>query len=345
MTIFATLQAMIERDGQAVLVTIMAVSGSSPREAGTHMAVRADGRFSGTIGGGALEWQVLAEAQSLLAAMPGSRMRMMDKALGPDLGQCCGGRVRLMLERFEAADLPWLCALAREADRPELITVGVPQPHGAFLRRRATDVEEALAPPAAGPFLLPDGRLVERFGRRYPPLHLFGAGHVGRALVMALAPLPFDVFWIDPRADAFPTHVPRQVRVICRPRPESILAEAADDARILIMTHSHALDLSIAVAALAAGRFAYVGVIGSKTKRARFVSQMRQAGLDESHIGRLTCPIGIPGIEGKEPAVIAASVVAQVLLLPARAQSGFAGEEAGRGPGRRSVGENRFHDV
>jgi xanthine dehydrogenase accessory factor len=344
MGIFATLETMIEQDGRAVLVTIMAVSGSSPREAGTHMAVRADGAFSGTIGGGALEWQALAEAQALLASASGARMRAMDRALGPDLGQCCGGRVRLMLERFGRADLAWLGLLA-QCEAEELVTVGTPQPHGGFSRRPATEAEAALAAPGTAPLLLADGRLIERFGRRNLPLYLFGAGHVGRALVLALAPLPFEVFWSDPRAEAFPTHAPRQVRTLRDPHPERILASAPDDARILVMTHSHALDLAIATAALAARRFAYVGVIGSWSKRARFVSQMRQAGLDEERIGRLTCPIGIPGIGGKEPAVIAASVVAQILLLPTGAAAGAGDKEIRRPAGRRSVGENRDHDV
>jgi len=345
MAIFTTLETMIEREGAAVLATIMAVRGSSPREAGTRMVVRADGAFSGTIGGGALEWQVLAEAQALLAAGAGPRMRQMDRALGPDLGQCCGGRVRLMLERFGREDLPWLAALARAEGHAELVTVGVPQPRGTFARRPATDAEAALAPPSANPALLADGRLIERFGRRCPPVYLFGAGHVGRALVMALAPLPFAVFWSDPRPDAFPSHVPQQVRILRDPHPERSLDQAPDDACILIMTHSHALDLAIATAALSAGRFAYVGVIGSQTKRTRFLSQMRQAGLDEARLDRMVCPIGIPGIEGKEPAVIAAAVVAQILLLPQAAAVSAEGREIGRQARRRSVGENRIHDV
>jgi len=336
MAILGMLKSMIERDGGAVLVTILAVSGSSPREAGTHMAVRADGAFSGTIGGGALEWQALAEAQALLASA--GRMRAMDRALGPDLGQCCGGRVRLMLERFDHEDLAWLAPLAEREGCGAVITVGMPHPRGGFSRRQATDAEARLAGPEAAPALLADGRLIERFGHRDPPIYLFGAGHVGRALIMALAPLPFDVFWSDPRPDAFPTHVPQQVRVRRDPHPEHILDQAPDEARILIMTHSHALDLSIATAALSADRFAYVGVIGSQTKRARFMSQMRQAGLDEHRLGGMTCPIGIPGIGGKEPAVIAASVVAQILLLSARTAADAATREIRPPSARRSVG-------
>lgn len=316
MGIFATLKAMVERDGRAVLITIMDVRGSSPREAGTRMAVRADGAFSGTVGGGTLEWQVLAEAQALLSAGEGRRMRSMDKALGPDLGQCCGGRVGLMLERLEREDLVWLNDLATPPAGGGRVSIGIPHDRGGFVRRPAGD-EEALGLLAgAASRFLPDGRLLERLEPVNPSLYLFGAGHVGRALILALAPLPIEVVWCDSRPDAFPSHVPQHVVLRRDTEPERILAEAPDHALIVVMTHSHALDLAIVSAALAADRFAYVGVIGSQTKRARFVSQLRQASLDERLIEGMTCPIGIAGVEGKEPAVIAASVVAQILQLP-----------------------------
>ncbi|MEW9304644.1 xanthine dehydrogenase accessory protein XdhC [Labrys neptuniae] len=320
MGIFATLKAMVERDGRAVLVTIMDVRGSSPREAGTRMAVRADGAFSGTIGGGTLEWQVLAEAQALLSAREGRRIRSLDKALGPDLGQCCGGRVSLMLERLERDDLAWLNELATLAGGTS-ISIGTPHERGGFIRRRASDAEaQGLSAETASRFL-PDGRLLERLDPTNPSVYLFGAGHVGRALILALAPLPIDVVWCDARPDAFPSHVPQHVVLRRDAEPEHILAGAPDHARIVVMTHSHALDLAIVSSALAADRFAYVGVIGSQTKRARFVSQLRQAGLAERLIEGMICPLGIPGIEGKEPAVIAASVVAQILQLPRQAGS------------------------
>jgi xanthine dehydrogenase accessory factor len=344
MTIFDTLKAMIERDGRAVLVTITAVRGSSPREAGTRMAVRADGAFSGTIGGGALEWQALAEAQALLSG-GGSRMRTLDRALGPDLGQCCGGRVKLMLERLERDDLPWLAGLSEPSAAGGRVVIGMPQPYGTYARRWADAAEAALLPEGENEWLLPDGRMIENPGPRNPPVHLFGAGHVGRALILALAPLPLDLVWCDPRPDAFPSHVPQRVILRREAEPERILAGAPDDARILIMTHSHALDLAIASAALAAGRFAYVGVIGSDTKRARFVSQMRQAGLTQAAIDRMVCPIGVPGIEGKEPAVIAASVVAQILLVESRIAVGEMALPKKAPVPHRSVGEKPRRNV
>ena len=148
---------------------------------------------------------------------------------------------------------------------------------------------------------------------RGAPLYLFGAGHVGRALTLALAPLPFDVRWIDSRADAFPSHAPANARLIHSLDPPSELSAAPDGALVLVMTHSHPLDLAIVSAALPQDRFALVGLIGSATKKARFESQMRAAGIGDDQLAKLVCPIGVPGIPGKEPPVIAAAVAAQLL--------------------------------
>ena len=170
--------------------------------------------------------------------------------------------------------------------------------------------------PAEGPgyAALPDGRVMERFGANPTPLYLFGAGHVGQSLVLALAPLPFTVTWIDPRPHAFPSHMPGNVTCHTGAEPVHLLDKAADGAFIAIMTHSHALDLDVAAAALLAGRFPYVGVIGSATKRARFAGTLRQIGLGDEDIGRLICPIGLTDIRDKAPAAIAAAVAAQLLI-------------------------------
>jgi xanthine dehydrogenase accessory factor len=146
------------------------------------------------------------------------------------------------------------------------------------------------------------------------PLALFGAGHVGRALVLALAPLPFAVRWIDSRDGAFPQHVPANATPVPTADPEAEIARLPADALVLVMTHEHPLDLAITAAALARG-FPFVGLIGSASKRARFEKRFRAIGLPERRIRELACPIGLPGIEGKEPAVIAASVVAQLLQV------------------------------
>ena len=270
MQTYLRLTQSIEAEGAAALVRLIDTRGSSPRKAGAAMVVRPSGGFHGTIGGGAMEWQALAEAREALAKGEGKRSVV---ALGPDLAQCCGGRVEWRIEIFGRDDLPEL----RE-------------------RAQAEAAE-------------PQGRAV----------YLFGAGHVGRALALALGPLPFDLSWIDSREGAFPERAPANARLILSADPPAELTAAPDGALILIMTHSHPLDLAITVEALRQDRFGFVGLIGSETKRARFVSQMRAAGLTEAKLAKLTCPIGIVGIPGKEPAVIAAGVAAQLLQATAKA--------------------------
>ena len=311
MSLYGKLETMIERDGRAVLVSVADVKGSAPREVGAAMAVAADGSFSGSIGGGALEWQALAEAQSFASSSAPATLKTISRSLGPDLGQCCGGRVMLTLERLGRDDLPWLRELLADTRQP---TVGSPTTSGHFTRRLASAAEAAQLPPTALRQMTSDGRLLERAN---PPsrLMLFGAGHVGRAIVLAFAALPFRLTWIDPRKDAFPQYVPQNVEPLISSDPAGCLATEPGGSLILIMTHSHALDLEIAMAALSMRRFPLVGVIGSATKHQRFITQMRQAGLADEDIRHLVCPIGLAGIAGKEPATIAASVAAQCLML------------------------------
>lgn len=144
---------------------------------------------------------------------------------------------------------------------------------------------------------------------------LFGAGHVGKAVIQVLSALPCRVRWFDPRPDEFPDHVPPGVSVEVTNAPEHEIARLPDDAWLLIMSHSHALDLGIAAKALQEDRFAYVGLIGSETKRARFIKRFRDLGLSEQQIGRLTCPIGISDVNGKHPGEIAIATAAQLLQL------------------------------
>jgi xanthine dehydrogenase accessory factor len=159
------------------------------------------------------------------------------------------------------------------------------------------------------------GRWTERYDEGVTPLLLFGAGHVGCALVLALAPLPFAVRWIDSRADAFPAHVPGNVASFAAPEPPAEIAAAPAGAFVLVVTHDHALDLAITADALARADFPFVGLIGSETKRKRFEKRFRELGIPENRIRQLTCPIGLPSIGGKAPAVIAASAAAQLLQV------------------------------
>jgi xanthine dehydrogenase accessory factor len=146
-------------------------------------------------------------------------------------------------------------------------------------------------------------------------LQLYGAGHVGRAIVQALAPLHVTVDWIDEREDEFPP-LPRppQVRAVAVDAVEDEVRHAPPGAFYLVLTHSHDLDLRITEAILRRGDFGFLGLIGSATKRARFLRRFEDRGLPPDVLARLTCPIGLPGLTGKEPEVLAASVVAQLLL-------------------------------
>ena len=305
---FTRLIEAIAAEGAGALVSLIKVEGSSPREAGARMVVRPSGGFRGTIGGGELEWQALAAARAALAAGRGPARRAV-KSLGPDLAQCCGGRVEWLIETFDARDEAELAKLAAAERLGAFSTRAPKQPDGRLTRA----IGETGSMKAEVEWT-DDGELREQFSPKYSIIYLFGAGHVGRALVLALAPLPFDVRWIDARPDAFPERAPPNVAMIRSANPSGELAAAPDGALVLVMTHSHPLDLDIVARALGEQRFAFVGLIGSATKRARFMSQMRAAGLSATTLEKLICPIGLPGLGGKEPAVIAASVAAQLLM-------------------------------
>jgi xanthine dehydrogenase accessory factor len=326
MRAFHRLIDAIEAEGSAALVTLARVEGSSPREAGVRMVVRPSGGFHGTIGGGTLEFAALEAASEALRRGRGPARRR-SLALGPELGQCCGGRVEWRVETFDKNDLEDLSALAiAEGGASSTLSARL-GPDGRVQRiLRPSAGERRLASLAEDNWTEPLGVLARA-------VYLFGAGHVGRALALALAPLPFAVRWIDPRRDAFPTHAPANVTLIHAPEPAAELASAPDSALVLVITHSHALDLEIVAEALRVERFGYVGLIGSATKRARFLSQMRAAGLTEVQLARLVCPIGIAGLESKDPAVIAASTATQLLIVSEKLASE---EDNTPGPGRRT---------
>ncbi|MDX6751531.1 xanthine dehydrogenase accessory protein XdhC [Geminicoccaceae bacterium 1502E] len=155
---------------------------------------------------------------------------------------------------------------------------------------------------------------LEQAAERLPLVALFGAGHVGRAVASALAPLPCRIVWIDSRKNEFPARLPANATPRLADEPAALAASLPAGAFWLVMTHSHPLDLDIVEAALRRDDVAWLGLIGSDTKRARFTSQLKARGVSAERIGRLVCPIGLAGIAGKEPAVIAASVAAQLLI-------------------------------
>ncbi|WP_306398084.1 xanthine dehydrogenase accessory protein XdhC [Telluria beijingensis] len=310
---------LVTRDGEAaVLVTVAAVKGSVPREPGARMLVRAHD-FDGTIGGGHLEHRALDIARAMLHR--GEARCFQRFALGPSLGQCCGGVAWLAFERAASDQLDLLRA-RRNLDTWRLVALD-----GASEWTLLDDAGRHLAGAAATPSFAPapDTRVVEgEGGRRWlldavlaPREHLmlFGAGHVGAAIVRALAPLPCRVTWVDEREDLFPAQVPANVTIEATESPEALAEHAAPGTSFLVMTHSHALDLRLCHAILARPGRDWFGLIGSDTKRRQFEARLRERGVDAARIARMVCPIGLPGIDGKAPAVIAASVAAQLLSV------------------------------
>ena len=302
----------------AVLVTVAASKGSVPREPGAKMLVRA-GDFDGTIGGGHLEHRALDIARTMLQL--GEARRFERFALGPSLGQCCGGVAWLAFERAEVEQIDLLRA-RRNQDTWRLVALD-----GASEWTLLDEAGRHLAGAAATPAFAQDAmtRVMEGVGRRRwlldavlaPRAHLmlFGAGHVGAAIVRALAPLPCRVTWVDERDAMFPADVPANVTIEATDTPEALVARAAPGTGFLVMTHSHALDLRLCHAILSRPSRDWFGLIGSDTKRMQFEARLRERGIAAARIGDMVCPIGLPGIEGKAPAVIAASVAAQLLCV------------------------------
>lgn len=244
----------------AVVVAVHGARGSVPRGDGTRMVVAADAVL-GTIGGGHLEHQAMAQARAWLAAPAAALPPEQPLALGPTLGQCCGGALRL---RYTAL----------AADDPGAWAPAAPRFH----------------------------------------LQLHGAGHVGQAIARLLADLDVTVDWVDERDDAFPAEPsPAHIRRVAVDAVEAEVATAPPGSAFLVLTHRHDLDLALSHAILARGDAAWFGLIGSATKRARFERRLRDRGIPAQRLAAMVCPIGLPGIGGKAPAVIAVSVVAQLL--------------------------------
>ena len=276
--------------GPAALVTVLATEGSAPRGPGARMVVT-ETSLAGTIGGGALEHQAMEQARAILALARGS-WRVQDYPLGPLLGQCCGGRVRLLIERL--GEVP-------EGDGPYQVHLGETLVRTAGAARPASLSARGPKPEAGDSLVEPDD------GDRLPVL-MFGAGHVGKAIAVRAEGLPLHLAWYDSRPEAADT-----AGVVLADEDSAVACagSAGDNAAVVILTHDHGLDYRLTAAALASPA-RYVGLIGSETKKARFLSRLDKDGIDHR---RLTCPIGLPGLKGKEPEVIAIATLAQLLTL------------------------------
>jgi xanthine dehydrogenase accessory factor len=290
-------------DRPTAMISLLSTEGSAPRGAGTRMLVWAEGQ-EGTIGGGQLELRAIEQARAVLDR-PRGTWRVQDYPLGPLLGQCCGGRVRLMVEHLDPGALDWL----HDAEPGRMLETRLEADavvRAVFERETATRQSARGARPEIGT------RMVEPVGERPRPLYLFGAGHVGQAIARHVTGLPFQLAWFDTRPEQAAID---GVTVVSEETAADCLADAPADAAVAILTHDHALDYHLALTALAGKPLAFVGLIGSRTKIARFTSRLKADGVSDDALGRLTAPIGMPGVRGKEPDVIAISVLAQLLTL------------------------------
>ncbi len=324
-----------------VLVTVGAARGSTPRDCGTKMLV-SEAQLCGTIGGGQLEYVVIDKARQLLKDNTLSNHQLMQLPLGPELAQCCGGYTEIMLERLQEADLSCLdtletidvlenryaviCHWSAKTVRREIRLFSDvqgqdnPQFNTAMEEAQKFGISSVIETEKySGNFQLIEPLKVNRF-----QLVLFGAGHVGRAIVHTLSPLPCQIIWVDQRDDEFPKNLPFNVHKSICADPKEMVHKVAKDSYFLVMTHSHKLDQELVAEILSRRDSGYLGLIGSKTKRARFINRLKSSGFSDADLEALTCPIGIKGAEGKHPTEIAISVAAEILQVHALHQQEFA---------------------
>ncbi|MBT8076986.1 MAG: xanthine dehydrogenase accessory protein XdhC [Gammaproteobacteria bacterium] len=332
---------LARRDEPAVLVTVADVRGSAPRETGAKMVVSSSHAFA-TIGGGELEFQCTRIASEILKRPDAPALELRKFTLGSNCGQCCGGVVDVLFDTVTSSRAAWIEELAAmRAERRDAILV-TDLGNGektvvtaAGMRAYPARLEPQPATIASARELLATGAAACRVashdsGRQYllEPIRcgafdvaLFGAGHVGSALVAILSQLDCNIRWVDNRRGVFPESLPANVSVVETRNPMLEVSALPAGSYFLVMTHSHSLDFGICDRVLRRADFALCGLIGSRSKRRRFERLMRQQGMPEALIGRLTCPIGVPGVGGKRPQEIAVAVSAQLLQRQA-AKSG-----------------------
>lgn len=306
-------------------VTCLTVSGSAPCAPGSRMIVCLD-ELVGTIGGGNLEFLAIDQARKLLELE--ERARVQSLPLGPMLAQCCGGRVTLLYERFTPSDLGFFAAAA-QADGM-ILTRCKPETYGKWLvcRESITSIDGNEAPdlePPSAPGQFDGDYWRESTGSAKPQVCIFGAGHVGKALAQVLSVMDCDVLVIDPRAEVA-SQILAGTSILHTDDPSSMSSWWRKGAVAVVLTHSHELDYTWISAILRRGDSSFCGLIGSKTKRARFLRRLRADGLDDHQIDHLTCPIGLSGLNSKDPGAVAVSTAAQLLPLLATLSHARAGQ-------------------
>ncbi|NIA26474.1 MAG: xanthine dehydrogenase accessory protein XdhC [Desulfobulbaceae bacterium] len=309
---------------RVVLVTVAGIRGSSPREIGAKMIVTSEATV-GTIGGGQLEYQCTRIASDMLDAEEQAIVRKF--SLGASMGQCCGGVVDILFEPISSGLPPWLQdirGLHGQREQAAIVT-GIGPDARKFVvtadNQFGGDDEDVSAAIVAstregladskGTYRVDDWFVEAIIGSDFN-IAVFGAGHVGSAVVVLLSSLDCNIRWIDSRRNIF-RNTPSNVRAIESSDPALEVAAMPLNSCYLVMTHSHAIDFEICDRILRRGDATYCGLIGSVSKRRRFEKRYREQGMLQSVIDRLVCPIGIDGISGKKPAEIAVSAAAEVL--------------------------------
>lgn len=324
--------AEIQSRGEpAISIVITTTKGSVPRETGTRMIVTTSEVF-GTIGGGHLEFKAIEIAQDMLATCAPVQLKRFP--LGASLGQCCGGLVNLLFEPV-APNATWIDSL-QQLERSRTPCVVVTPLRGDATAGKLVVSRDAISGTLgavtldASAIAIATQRLATRQpaatlrvagdefffeAQRAPDFNivLFGAGHVGRALVKILSELPSTVEWIDSRDGEFPDADFAGVKKRVSEFPEDEVANAPTGSYFLVMTHSHALDQLITERILLRGDFAYFGLIGSVSKRRQFERKLVARGVPSSRIAEMACPIGARGIDSKEPMAIAVSIAMELM--------------------------------
>ena len=319
-------------DDRCIVVTVAGVRGSAPREIGAKMIVTGSETI-GTIGGGQLEYQCTKIAVEQLrqeGSYAGERL-WRRFPLGSNCGQCCGGVVDIMFERVALRSCAWLSELRRlQFERcPVILLTPVNKSSGRYLvtKERCIHFDDPLdchgeTVTAArqliadnGSAVLLDNFLLEPVLQSNFHIAVFGAGHVGAATVDVLSKLDCRIRWFDSRRNIFPANLHGNVTAVESGNPALEVAAMPRGSAYLLVTHSHPLDFEICARVLQRGDFSYCGLIGSLSKRRRFERSMRKQGMPDTSLERLTCPIGVTGIDGKKPADIAIAVAAELLRI------------------------------
>ena len=311
-----SLSALVDQGRASVLVTIVEAKGSVPRGAGTKMIVTDQGIHYGTIGGGNLEYQCIQAATERLTKDDWLR-KVQRFPLGASLGQCCGGMVVVLFEYVEPKPVEWLTSLLTHKAAgvtAELIT-SLDDQHQSKQVAVAQESKLYVLDDQTASQSKNSGSLVETIEANDFNVVVFGAGHVGRALVHVLSGLECEVIWVDSREAEFPETTPINVTVIIDANPEDAVESAPAGSYFIVLTHSHSLDQLLCEQILKRQDFRFCGLIGSKSKRMKFEHRLQAKSFSKEQIESLTCPIGLSNLKGKQPGHIAVAVAAQLLSL------------------------------